>query len=515
MVVAIRRDDNSHIAIRHVQNSTMADSLPTQTDATIPPHPSDPTHTHHQSRIPTGLGKEPLDIIILGASFAGLSCAHHFLDYTYSKLNTSTAVPPYRLVIVSPSTHIYWNIAAPRAIVNPDLIPEEALFKEIEEGFHRHRGSGTVFVQGEAVGLDLSARVVRVSLYGREGVKRASIVAGSGKRGSRNLEDTAAAAAGGKTQLIPYHALIMATGSSAHSELLSLHGTHWNTIGALTAFHARAAAARSIVVCGGGPSGVECAGQLATYLNYTGRGPFRRRLKNPKHITLITGGERCLPNLKPKVGIHAERLLKRLGVEIRHGVRVLSSKEPPNNNPAEGQTRIQLNDDTTLATDLYIPCTGVEPNSAYAPPELKDARGYIETHANTLRITHPHAGPRLYALGDVASYSANYVLDVYAAVPPLMHNLLNDLLAYEYHLASPYGGNQDKIDALVDDSYSGRKVDSQLCPISRFGGAGMLLGVRVPGWVVHGFKGRDYRVGKAGRVVRDGGNPYAVRGKYG
>ena len=226
------------------------------------------------------------------------------------------------------------------------------LFREIEEGFHRHRGSGTVFVQGEATGLDLSARVARINIFGKEGVKRASIV---GKRGSRNLEENL----GGKTQLIPYHALIMATGSSAHSELLSLHGTHLNTIGTLTAFHARAAAARSIVVCGGGPSGVECAGQLATYLNFSGRGPFRRKVKAQewKAITLITGGDRCLPALKAKVGLHAERKLKRLGVEIRYGVRVLAAKENSSSLDGDGlgRTRITLNDDSTLTADLLYP----------------------------------------------------------------------------------------------------------------------------------------------------------------
>lgn len=486
----------------------MADSLPTKQDIqTTPADPSDPSVDRNKSGVPTGLGKEPLNILILGASFAGLSCAHHFLDYTYSQLNTSTAVPPYRLVIVSPSTHIYWNIAAPRAIVGSDLIKEEQLFKEIEEGFHRHRGSGTVFVQGEAVGLDLSARLVKVNVHGRESMKRASIVAGSGKRRSQNLEDY-----GSRIQLIPYHTLIMATGSSAHSELLSLHGTHLNTIGALTAFHARTAAAKSIVICGGGPSGVECAGQLATFLNHTGRSSIRRKAREPKQITLITGGDRCLPNLKPTVGLHAEKKLKRLGIEILHGVRVLAAKEPLN--PQDGQTHITLNDNSTLTADLYIPCTGVEPNSAYAPPEIKDSRGYIATSPTTLRLTHPSAGTRVYAIGDVASYSANYVLDVYAAVPVVMHNLLNDLLAHEYALASPYGGNQDKIDDLIDEHYTARKVDSQLCPISRFGGSGMLVGVKVPSWVVHLFKGRDYRLGKALAVVRDGGNPYAVRGRY-
>lgn len=83
----------------------------------LEPPPTDERRTSRSSRtkVPTGLGIEPLNIVILGASFGGLSCAHHFLDYTIEHLRkTSTSAPNYRLVIVSPSTHIYCKPRARR-----------------------------------------------------------------------------------------------------------------------------------------------------------------------------------------------------------------------------------------------------------------------------------------------------------------------------------------------------------------------------------------------------------------
>ena len=172
-----------------------------------------------------------------------------------------------------------------------------------------------------------------------------------------------------------------------------------------------------------------------------------------------------------------------------------------------GQVKVELDDERTLIVDAYIPCTGVSPNSAFAPPALRDADGYIKTNSATCRVDE--AGARVYALGDVASFSQNYTLDAYAAVPVVQGNLLNDLIAHELRLASPYGGNQDAIDALKDEIYVRRDKDSQLCPVTRFGGVGVLTGLALPSLLVHKMKGSDYRVRKAARVVVDGGNPYA------
>lgn len=450
----------------HASNANRTSIPPSSTSST--------THSRGGSgplKSPTGTGPEPLNILILGASFGGLSVAHAFLDDTVSRLRTTTAAPNYRLVVVSPSTCIYWNIGAPRALVAPGLIKQDEMFQPIEPGFHRHRGSNYVFVQGEAKSWDPERRTVEVECGSRAAEKRlGTLLRGKGS--------------GGKVQTVPYHALILATGSSAHSDLLSLHGPHESTIGTLNTMHARLATAKSIIVCGGGCSGIETAGQLATYLNYTRHWPYKIKTKEPKTIILLTGSSRCLPELKPSVGAKAEKALKTLGVDVRHNVRVSAARTDFD---LTGQTKLELDDDTSMIVDAYIPCTGVAPNSSYAPASLKDERGYIINNPFTMRIDA--AGPRVFALGDVASYSFNYVLDVYAAVPIVMHNLLNDLLAHEMKLASPYGGNDADIEGLVDAEYVQHKGDSYLCPISRYGGVGVLMGTSIPELVVHGLKG--------------------------
>ena len=453
------------------------------------------------SKVPTGLGAEPLNIVILGASYAGLAIAHRFLDETINKLHIRHDSPNYRLVIVSPSTHLYWNIAAPRALSRPKLIDGDALFAPIETGFHRHRAHNLAIVQGEAVAIDASTRTVTVELIGSTAQKRASQL---NKRSSR-YSTASEGVQNPKVQTIVYHALVMATGTSAHSELLSLHGPHLNTLGALNALHARLVVAKSIIVCGGGCSGVETVGQLASYLNYRTHFPFRKHAKHPKKIILISGSFRCLPRLKAEIGAKAEKRLQKLGIEVRHNVRVVAAKQDFD---LTGATKVELNDDTSLIADVYIPCTGLGPNTSYVPSSMKDAKGYILAKRSSLRCDEADAGPRVYAIGDCASYSQNRIQDVYAAVPVLVQNLLNDLLAYEYRLASPYGGYQDRIDALKDASYHQQDLTTILMPISRFGGVGMWKGRNVPGLLVHVLKGRDFRLKKSQQVVEYCGSPY-------
>ncbi|KAK3068076.1 hypothetical protein LTR53_014623 [Teratosphaeriaceae sp. CCFEE 6253] len=477
-------------------------NAPTPTTDAYPPPVTKPTSATapRPSKTLTGLAPEPLNILILGASYAGLACAHHFLDTTLACLRRMPSAPTYRLIIVSPSTHLYWNIAAPRALVASGLLAQEEVFVPVEPGFHRHRGERFTILQGTCVAFDPEARTVRVELLGAQATRRCSQVT---KRLSRPAGVDGEEA---KVQTLAYHALILATGSAAHSELLSLHGPHLNTLGALHAFRARVAGAKSVVVCGGGCSGVETAGQLATFLNYTSHWLLKKRVKAPKHIILITGAARCLPALPPKLGQQAEAQLKRLGVDVRHGVRV---REVKPDFDLTGATRVELSDGRSVVADLYLPCTGSEPNTAYVPPALLDSKGYVRSQGGTMRVQG--GGARVYAVGDVAAYSRNCLQDVYAAVPVLMHNLRNDLLAHELRLDSPYGGNAEAIAALRDEVYVPRPVESQLVPITRFGGVGVLRGKVMPSRLVYLLKGHDYRVAKAGMVVEEGRHPYAFK----
>nr|OQO28919.1 hypothetical protein B0A51_03939 [Rachicladosporium sp. CCFEE 5018] len=432
-----------------------------------PPTPGHRPASLH-SKAPTGTAAEPLNIVILGASFGGLSCAHALLDDIWPQLRTTSTAPNYRLIIVSPSTHIYWNIGAPRALVAPGLVSVEEAFIPLEPGFHRHRGLPVTFIQGSVIAWEVPEKLLTIDLHDRAARAKFKTVR------PRNAYDSDVG-----IQRLEYHALILATGTSAHSDLLSLHGSHLNTLGALSAAHHRLAGAKTIIVGGGGCSGVEVAGQLATYLNYRGRGVARRR--------------------------KAIKALKALGIEVRLNTRIVAVKEDFD---LTGQVKVELDDETAMVVDAYIACTGVFPNTKFVPKHLLDDKGYVATNPKTMRL-EKIGYPGVFALGDCAAYSSNYVMDVYTAVPIVLHNLLNDLLAHELRLASPYGGNQDQIDSLVDEEFVQRNVNSHLCPISRYGGVGWLLGKVLPGIVVWALKGHDYRVCKAGRVVVDGGNSYA------
>ncbi|OCK90087.1 FAD/NAD(P)-binding domain-containing protein, partial [Cenococcum geophilum 1.58] len=418
------------------------------------------------------MSREPLNIVVLGGSFAGLSAAHHFLDHVIQQLRTFESAPRYRVVLVSPSTHLYWNICAPRALVSAGLIPVESAFVPIEPGFSRHPFNEFTYMQGAATAIDTSARTVAVVLASEATTQHSTL------------------------QTLPYHALILATGSSAYSPLYSLHGAYEKTIAELRSFHTRLETARSVLIVGGGPSSVETAGQLATYFNRRSRWPFNRKPAQGKPPSESKRSGRLLPKHPPSIGHKASKKLKNLGVHVVHSIRQVGSSENP-----DGSTNCHLNNDMTITADVLIAATGVYPNTSYLPAAMLDEAGYVVADPEDLRVYGPGVGERMYAVGDCASYSKNCVLDVYDAVPVLMHNLRNDLLAYEVELGR-------RIAELRDMRFVQNQTDTQLMPITRWGGVGVVFDIAIPSLFVHWWKGRDYRVGRAQGVVKLGKNPY-------
>ncbi|CAI6295135.1 unnamed protein product [Periconia digitata] len=420
------------------------------------------------------MASQPLNIVVLGGSFAGLGVAQAFLDNCIQRLSTFDGASSYRILLVSPSTHFYWNICAPRALVSARLIQPAETCIPIEPAFSRHAAANFTFVQGSATSIDTSARKVTVELAGNHREKRMSSASKidsvvvpskhpSSQRTnsrSRNLE----------FRVISYHALIFATGTSAHSPLFSLHGTHEQTLAELEAFHHTLDKSRSVTVVGGGPTGVETAGELASYYNSASIQEVGSRTKCesaclnkssdcvqggedlfctcedctqskldfnsisgqpslPKRITLISGGTRLLPRLDPKFGTKAERHLERLGVDIIHCTRQIGRVENE-----DGTFSCVLNNGPVITSDILIQATGVYPNTSFLPRCMLDESGYVVTDYQTLRVYGHSIGPRVYAIGDCANCSMNFTMDVYDAIPVLVKNLLNDLLAHEYKI---------------------------------------------------------------------------------
>lgn len=75
----------------------------------------------------------------------------------------------------------------------------------------------------------------------------------------------------------------------------------------------------TLVVIGGGPTGVEMAGTIAELARDTLAGEFRNIDPRQARVVLIEGGERVLAGFRPELSDYAARALKRLGVTIELG----------------------------------------------------------------------------------------------------------------------------------------------------------------------------------------------------
>jgi NADH dehydrogenase FAD-containing subunit len=442
------------------------------------------------------------NIVILGGSYAGLSVAHQFLRKTLGELGTTKTAPFYKVVLVAPNTHLYWNIGAPRAICGQNVVPHNQAFIPFLESLHAYSADSFEFVQGECIDIDFGQRIIQVE----------------------KLSD-----ARQKTMhRLAYHALVIATGVSAHSRLLSLHGPHENTIQALNQFHASLLTVTTILIVGGGPSGVECAGNLASWVERAQKrkpdAPPKQYLGMPPppsqsssggggpptsiSITLISGSSRLLPSLDHEVGVKAEQQLRDLGVNIIHHVRLISAQELPSR-----ATRAVFTNDLTLACDVFIPATGVSPNTLFLPPRFLDASGYVVNDRNFLRLS-PAAGERVYAIGACCTNKGN-LIDICNKVPTLVHNLRNDLVEWEIRVQYPYGGGEDRLDALQDVWYNPDDRETVVCPISKRGGVGVVRGRIIPSLAVWWIKGKDYGFGRAKKFISTGEKPFPASGGWG
>ena len=376
---------------------------------------------------------ETHNIVILGGGFAGIGAAHYILRHMVPALRTALPSPPsYKVVLVSSSSHLLWTVAAPRVLVKPDLIPAERILAPITDGFTSYPAGSFELLHAEATSLDTSARKI-------------SLKPGSSSKAPSTLA---------------YGTLIIATGASSDQAIWSARDGHEKTIAAFKNMNEALQRASTILVAGGGPVGVETTGELAFEYRKT------------KDITLLSGSTKLLPHSRPSLGPTAEQYLNDLGATVKHGLRASSSERN-----GAGQTVVKLSDGSSITTDVYIDATGLHPNTSFLPGDLLDSRGAVITDPRTLRV--PKAGPRVYAIGSVASYSNGKVGDVWDAISPLMSNVTFDLS----------NGKLGK-----EKEYSKKKGEILIVPVGRSKGVGVLFGWGLPSMAVWGIKGRNYMI---------------------
>ena len=391
------------------------------------------------------------NIVILGGSYGGISTAHYILKHVVPSLPEKAA---YQVIIASTSSQTMCRPACPRALISDDFFPQEKLFVNIPKLFEQYPKDSFRFVHGTATGLDHTNRTVSINL------------------------------AAGNTETIDFYALVIATGASTPSPLLGLNRDAESLRASWSAFRQALPTAESIIIGGGGPAGIETAGELGEFLN--GRaGWFSSKLANPKvSITVVTSDSKILPALRPSIAKKAEAYLASVGVTLVKNSRIKTvTPDGAGTDTATltSKTTVTLENGNTLDADLYIPAFGTRPNTSFVPKALLTSDGRVEVNRTTLRVDN--AGLRIYAVGDVASAARPAIHLIFNAIPVLGANIKRDLLLAAGKAETSVGPDR----VFKEDTR-----ETQLVPIGKSKGVGAAMGFQVPSLSVWLIKGRDY-----------------------
>ncbi|TGO36770.1 hypothetical protein BHYA_0115g00200 [Botrytis hyacinthi] len=295
-------------------------------------------------------------VLILGASYVGLTVAHKLLKTTLS------AVPELKIVLVSPTTHLYWNMASVRVLILfsqtataivPGQFGDEKMFAEIAPGFSKYPSESFEFLLGTATSMDPVAKTV-------------------------TIRTTA-----GPDSVQSYDSLVIATGSHTIGEVpwKGAPSGYEQTKELLHKFREKVANAKTIVVGGAGPTGVETVGELGFEFG------------NTKDIILITSSDELLKGaVTSPIASGAQKELEKMNVNVRLRTRINSTKVLPTS-----QTELSLSNGEKLVCDLYLPTLGTIPNSEYIPKELLDGQNFVKVDQH-LRV---HGAEDVWAAGDI------------------------------------------------------------------------------------------------------------------
>jgi len=153
---------------------------------------------------------------------------------------------------------------------------------------------------------------------------------------------------------------------------------------------ARRAPLMTVVIIGGGPTGVELAGAFAELARFVLRSDFRHIDPAQARIILIEAGPRILSNLPEDLSQSATRQLERLGVHIRTGAPVKEIRR--------GEVELAGGEIIHAENILWAAGVSATPLTAKLGVEL-DKGGRVKVNPD---LSVP-GQPNVFAVGDMAS----------------------------------------------------------------------------------------------------------------
>lgn len=389
-------------------------------------------------------------IVIIGASFAGLSAAHGLLKTVLPTLSGKQ----FKVVQIAPNEEFYWKIGAPRVIVNPTSLPLEKALLPIAPGFKKYTPEQYEFVKAYVTSIDPSSKTVHTS--------------------------TSAA--------IRYDSLIIASGTNFATPIWTVSDGSEPLKNALADLHQRLPSAESVLIAGGGAAGVETAGELGEVYG------------SQKEITILSGTTHLLAGLQnQKIGQDAASRLERMGVKVIHdSVRVVEHTK------ADGKEVLKLSNGETKTVDVYIEATGDKPNTKFVPQEWLDEKQRVKADPQTLRLNVPGV-TNVYVFGSVGSYSNGSVVDVQFAKGALLESLRSDLSGTG-KLKAKHGRDQvansdTEPGPRTKNVYKKITSDMMFVPIGPNQGVGAAFGWKLPSFLIKFAKSKDFMIGNAAKAI--------------
>ncbi|AZO23944.1 NAD(P)/FAD-dependent oxidoreductase [Mesorhizobium sp. M1E.F.Ca.ET.045.02.1.1] len=144
----------------------------------------------------------------------------------------------------------------------------------------------------------------------------------------------------------------------------------------------------TLVIVGGGPTGVELAGTIVELAHDTLRGEFRNIDTRQARVVLIEAGDRILANFAPELSAYARKALERLGVTVELGHAVT-----------------QLDAEGVVFGDTHLPARTILWAAGVAASPAAEWLGASADRAGRVLVepdlTVP-GGPDIFVIGDTA-----------------------------------------------------------------------------------------------------------------
>jgi apoptosis-inducing factor 2 len=196
----------------------------------------------------------------------------------------------------------------------------------------------------------------------------------------------------GARQMVTGDISVLATGSRFAGQLVrSLSGSMEERKAVFHRLKASLSAARRILIVGGGPLGVEMAGEIVE--TWPGRS-----------VTIVESGARILGETAKSASTHAAKFLKQRGVALLTGERIESPTPGDGVSAEPGEARTASG--RLVGYDVIFWCIGGRPNTEYLRAHFSDR---LDPDGR-VRVT-PHLlmerEDRVFALGDITNLKEN------------------------------------------------------------------------------------------------------------